>query len=344
MQTRFELDRSLLVTNVGYNVFEISAGGDRQYVHFYPSLIGKGDDRCTTPFATSNLPSSYLPSMDTIKNFWSSGEQFQIDGRYKGGEYGSNNLPSTNKNWTSYSGITPSIGTQITIISTTNGIVERKKFNSKSREQEILPNSESTCQTIEFKFDDGDIFIGYLLDTPTKQYATDTIVVYIPNGIRTVSEAYVRIAVRGKSHPNVDMPGKLICSAGETTENSTMTLKQSVKSAIAQELQIELSEAEIIELGRMDQEDPRYQRFSVIEDGEVKFFGFDRGSETELYLVIFRGEKPATVMDEFDKDEISTVSWAKMSDVLNIPDIDYMIPKHGEMFRQAYDYIQRISY
>ena len=39
-------------------------------------------------------------------------------------------------------------------------------------------------------------------------------------------------------------------------------------------------------------------------------------------------------MDEFDKDEISTVSWAKMSDVLNIPDIDYMIPKHGEMFRQ----------
>lgn len=337
---------SLYITNFGYNVVEVECcDGSKRFIHFFPPVIGENTSNGRlsenhSSFSTISC-TDHLPSMSSMIKFWKGDEEFQHNGNYKGGSWGSNNFPPTNEDW-GYDGCSGmNYGDYLYITDIIRGII---KFDSSKRgrpfteDRHLLRNSENTATSINFCFR-GNIYSGYMCDKPSMQVASDTLVIYKT----TLGRFYIRMAKRGSEGKNLDIPNKIIPGAGETLEpcETGYCLKEETRRALREELCIDLNGKEkIFELGELfGNRDPRYDVFNLVEDGEYKTFGFKRGSKTKINLVLFEGEQPPGVLNYFDQQEILKTFWIPLSEALKIDPSLFMIPDHSLIVRKVNNFL-----
>ncbi len=342
-----EIDNgSLYITNFGYNVIEVEChDGSKRFIHFFPPVIGENTSNGMLPenhsrFSTISC-TDHLPSVRSMIKFWQSDEEFQHDGNYKGGSWGSNNFPPTNEDWGYDGRCGMNYGDFLYVTSLIRGIIKfdfSKKGRPFTEDRYLLRNSEDTATSINFIFR-GNMYSGYMCDKPSMQIANDSLVVYKT----TLGRLYMRMAKRGSKGKNLDIPNKIIPGAGETLEpcEGGYCLKDETRRSLREELGIDLNGKETIyELGEISGDrDPRYNIFNLVEDEEYKIFGFKRGSKTKIILVLFEGEQPPGVLNYFDRQEISKTFWIPMSEALKIDPSMFMIPDHSLFARMANDFL-----
>uniref|UniRef100_A0A6C0BEL6 Uncharacterized protein n=1 Tax=viral metagenome TaxID=1070528 RepID=A0A6C0BEL6_9ZZZZ len=335
------------ITNFMYNSFEIFGDDIKLYVSYFPPAT----DTTYSPFVcssndTDNIPNTNeLPTVEEMKNFWTSREERQVDGKYKGGWWGPNNFPPSNPSWINGS----KIGDKINIINYKEGIIKALMGIAFTDSSEIIPNTEKMALTINFEWNNK-VYSGYLTNNPMPQEAVDCLVTMISSN----HDVSIRFAKRGVEGPFTDIPDKLLVGGGETVEPDSNGFKFNAKSNIAralrEELQLDMDSFPnpiIYELGIYEDKDrdPRYFKYSVLcDDDNIKYFGIDRKSRSRVYLVIIKTDKiPKNYENDFDSVEIAKVYWTPFNlayqKSVNEPGA-FMIPEHTQYLKEAIPYIR----
>lgn len=323
-----------VITDFSYNLVELTNSyGHKLYMTFFPPAMNSSN----APEISSGLDLpllplpdvSNLPSVETMTRFWVSDDERQCDGRYKGGAWGSNNFPPTNASWIYGANLLD----EILVSGYVHGIIPFQKFKgSNDLSIPIIPETEHMALSVRFYFHGG-LFHGYLIAEPMNQIAVDAMVVY-----KTNMNCYVRCAKRNVRGPNTDIPLKLIPGSGETVEPTAggFNVKEQLRKAVREELALsgDFSSSQVFYIGTFDAigRDPRYDTYSVIEDGVQKTFGPPRKSITKLYFILFDSEyheKPRTVLDDVDEAEIAKTFWMNLNKLCEVDPSEFMVPEHG---------------
>lgn len=308
---------------------------------------------------------------ETLINFWTSQELYQANGDWKGGEWGSNNLPTTSENFCSgvfigdtlelsviKCGIIPYLSRLSKPFEPEDQIIQSSEdlawSSNISRKVSLSPNpnpglnpslnpspSPSPNPSLNPSLNPSSdlTYSCYVCDSPMPQSAIDVLFVWE----NSLGEKYVKILRRGNSNPNLDMPNLLIPGAGEHREpGNGICIKSDALRAIHEEIGIDesvLSSSYLIPVGTFDKEkrDPRYWSYSVIQDSQMIKFGPERKSESVVYVLYIKtetAEKPKEI-DCGDKIEIENKYWIKLnSPILSNREL-WMIPEHSYYFEHA---------
>jgi len=323
------------------------------YLHKYPPATGT----TSVPlFDSSNLAiaDSQLKKK-TLCDFWASRKTYQANLNWKGGEWGSNNLPTTDTTW--MTGVF--IGDEFDVEVIANGIIPfgiRKGLQFESIDA-IITGSESSawsCNLYSTKSNcslcctsSAIAYSGYMCNKPMPQSALDVLFVWS----NSKNETFINILKRGNSNPNVDMPGSFMPGGGEHKEpGKDVKIKSGIIRCINEEMGISkdtLAECYLLNLGKFNKKDrdPRYGKFSWIQDEQLIEFGIERDSETEVFVLYLQSNTDETPKDvpHLDQIEVKSKVWKKMDD----PELEskeiWMIPEHGEYIPLAQKAIEELN-
>jgi len=299
-----------------------------------------------------------IVTKETFIKFILNKEKYQANSTWKGGEWGTNNFPTTHKSWCS--GLF--IKDQVSISIIKKGIIPYNiRFGKPFEESDnIIDGSEEWAWSCNInippseEFPEGIISSGYVCDKPMGQKAID--VLFIWENVN--GERYVKLLKRGKSHPNVDMPETFMPGAGEHKEpGDGIRIKEGVLRAVKEEIGIPdetLSQCSLLKIGEFSElrRDPRYWIFSEFQDKEISEFqdeeisefqdkeiiefGMKRESSTEVHLLYIKSEtdnQPKETLP-LDNIEVGKKLWVNLNDE-KLNDPIWMIPEHGEYFKLA---------
>lgn len=352
MQEKFIQQNKSITTRVnrlGYNIIEVVGSvintetqreEPRSYcIHFFPPA----DNSTEEPQYNSTKPIHHSDShirKETYINFWLSQDEYQANGNYKGGQWGSENLPTLNSKW--MTGVY--IDDIVTIEHVTNGIIPfNKKFGSAFQlddAQFMVPNSEKSCWSCNLNYN-GKVYSGYVCDGPMPQKAIDVMVACINN----LMQIFITILTRGLPKPNLDMPSlpnkpKRMPGGGEHKEpGKDIKIKSGVRRCMNEECGFDpnkLINSYLLSIGKFNERgrDPRYDTYCWTQDDEVVHFGIERESETELFVFLIQSESEELPkhMPHLDEIEIGSKVWKLIDDPeFSKPENKnmWMIPEHG---------------
>lgn len=268
----------------------------------------------------------------TLTTFWSSNEDRQVNGNWKGGAWGTGNLLTTDPAWCT-GGF---IGDTVTITIVKQGII---KFNGgKPLTGDIIPGTEDqalSC-TVDIL---GKSFGGYVTDNIMPQKANDVLFIYK----NSEGKKFIKMLKRGVG-PNVDMPARMMPGAGEHLEpGKDVKLKAGVLRAVQEEIGIPvstLSNCYLINLGVFEDDgrDPRYWMYSAEQDGSIIEFGMKRGSSSQAFVIYYESESGAEPAEgnPLDTEEVNKKWWHPFTaDILELPEKDWMIIDHKKIVERA---------
>jgi hypothetical protein len=337
------------VNRLGYNVIEVVSSvinaetqlnEQRVYcIHFFPPA----DNSTREPQYNSVKPIPISDShirKETFINFWLSQDEYQANGNYKGGQWGSENLPTLNSKW--MTGVY--IDDIIIIEHVTNGTIPfNKRFGLQFQLDDtnsVISNSELSCWSCNLHYN-GKIYSGYVCDGPMPQKALDVMIACINNSM----DIFITILTRGLPKSNLDIPSlpnkpKYMPGGGEHKEpGKDLKIKSGVRRCMKDECGFdpnELTNSYLLSVGKFNERgrDPRYDTYSYIQDGEIVNFGIERESETELFVFLLKSdsEKLPKHMPHLDEIEIGSKAWKLIDDPeFSKPENKnmWMIPEHG---------------
>lgn len=349
------------IISLGYNVIGLYLNRFNKivYIHKFPPIVGSESvpDMLNISETEEELNTYKIDKelrIETLKNFWSSKDLYQANGDWKGGEWGSNNLPTTDTTWCTGS----FIGNKIKLQLVKEGIIPYKTKLSKPFESsdEIIYESDRTAwsSNITIFSDDKDkdknkdkTYSGYVCDKPMGQKAIDVLFVWKNSN----SKRFVKILRRGNSHPNVDMPGLQMPGAGEHREpGNKINFKSEVLRAISEEIGIDqdtLTNCYLLSIGSFvnDKRDPRYWKFSTDQDGKIIEFGIKRKSSTDVYVLYLDSNSNSEPKESepLDMIEVDSKRWVSLdSTILSNKEI-WMIPEHSLYFSNTIKILNRFD-
>ena len=178
------------IVGIGYNVLALYLKTYNKiiYFHKFPPVVGceKVPDLATTS-DLSIFESDKKLRKETLLNFWSDTNLYQANGDWKGGEWGSNNLPTTDTTWcTGYF-----IGDLVEIKLVKEGIIPYSTRKSRQfvNSDEIIIDSTNTAWScnicVNSNEEQENIFSGYVCDQPMGQKAID--VLFVWKNMKTLS-------------------------------------------------------------------------------------------------------------------------------------------------------------
>lgn len=342
------LNCELVVVDLGYNLIVCGVVGINKiiYIHKFPPVLNTTlkPQYCEIK---SHYEHKYNKNLrrETVLNFWKSKDLYQANGDWKGGEWGSSNLPTTSKDF--FTDIF--IGDKLVIKDIIDGIIPYPKILSKPFKafDEIIVGSEKyacTANIIQNNTNNpnnpNQIYSCYICDTPMPQSAIDVLFVWE----NSFSDRYVKILKRGISNPNVDMPNLLMPGAGEHREpGNKICFKSDVLRAVSEEIGISkdtISKSYLIPVGTFNKEkrDPRYWSFSAYQDNMIITFGPERQSETNVYVLYIKTDTSISVPDEIepeDKIEVGKKYWINLENPILTNKKLWMIPEHSFYFEHT---------
>jgi len=339
------------VTRLGYNIIELKLENFNKliYIHKFPPAT----DTTTVPDLSTDsdldeLKSDKFLKKKTLIDFWASTDKTQANGDWKGGEWGSNNLATTDTNWCT--GIF--IGDPVEIKIIKQGIIPYKTRLSKPFEfaDEIISGSEQitwSCNIILDVKGNKSISSGYVCDKPMEQLAIDVLFVWK----NSRSERFVKILRRGSSNKNVDMPGLLMPGAGEHREpGNNVSFKSEVVRAVREEIGLPdstISECYLLSIGLFDENkrDPRYWTFTADQDNQIIEFGIKRKSSTDVYVLYIESDTDNVPVESepIDNIEVNKKQWVRLDDPTLSNNQIYMIPEHSLYFSNCVKILNRFD-
>lgn len=335
------------IVSIGYNLLALYVKTYNKvvYIHKFPPIVGaESVPDLSTTSDLSQYDSDKTLRKETLVNFWSDTNLYQANGDWKGGEWGSNNLPTTDTTWCKgYF-----IGDQVEVRLIKEGIIPYVVRKSKPfvDSDQIIIDSESTawscniCINLNGKSTDNEnIYSGYVCDQPMGQKAIDVLFVWK----NTQGKRFVKILRRGNPHPNVDMPGLQMPGAGEHREpGNKISFKNEILKAVGEEIGIEnniLTDSYLLQIGTYDsnKRDPRYWKFSAEQDGELIEFGMERSSCTDVWVLYLETNSNTEPIESepLDMIEINSKRWVNLeSPILSNKEI-WLVPEHSSYFSKT---------
>lgn len=333
----------------GYNAIEAVALMDDSetgtlkekavYIHCYPPAGDTNQPLCD--FTKPIHPADNHISRETLKDFWLSSHDYQPNGDWKGGEWGSNNCPMLGK-W--FKDVF--IGDEIEIEYICNGTIPyATRLGSAFQPEDankVIEGTENDTWSCNFHFN-GQVYSGYLCDQIMGQKAIDVMILCV----NTLGEIFCEIIMRGSPHPSVDMPtlpGKPKCMPGGGEHKEPIKKGSCKKVAVKAEAIRCMSEETGIDPNSFKKKylihvkdfkngkrDPRYTKFNWIQNGVPVEFGIERDSETELYAFVAFSESEAVpkIMPHLDEIEVKAKAWKSIDDDELKNETVWMIPEHG---------------
>ncbi len=344
----FVSNNSGTVLSIGYGMFAVKLESEDFkkviYVHKYPPIVGSTkipDFSVQTPISDINsLLSGVNLRKETLLNFWSSKSLYQANGDWKGGEWGSNNLCTTDVNWCTGA----FIGDKVSIDLVKYGIIPYKTRLSKpfGKDDEIIVGSESATLSCNVTITlDGTekTYSCYVCDEPMGQNALDVLFIWK----NKKGKRFVKILRRGNPHPNVDMPLLQMPGAGEHREpGNNISFKSEVLRAVKEEIGIHestLMDCYLIPIGIYDDDkrDPRYWSYSAEQDGQIIEFGIKRKSNTNVYVLYIESDSDTEPIeaDPTDFIEVGSKKWVDLDNHTLANKELWMIPEHSTYFTSA---------
>jgi len=326
------------VSKLGYNMFGVIIRPNKVlYVHKFPPASGSNLPNLSVQSCTEELNLDDHLKLDTLLQFWSGKELKQPNGMWKGGEWGSNNLPTTDKTWCT--GIF--VGHTVKIFPIKQGIIsfELRKGQPFDPTDSIISDSENFAWSCNIEYQ-GQLYSGYVCDKPMEQKALDVLFVWKNNQ----NKRYVKILRRNFSNPNLDMPELFMPGAGEHREPGLdFCPKEGVLRAVKEEIGIDpsiLSECYMLTIGTFSapRRDPRYWTFSAIQDGNIIDFGISRESSTDVYVLYIETDTESEPKEAMPLDlvEVGFKKWSELDGLVEKSDTEvWMIPEHGTYFKYA---------
>lgn len=337
------------INRIGYNVIETEAfmtdpedtllKKKALYIHCFPPAGGTNQPICdfTKRIHTAD---SHI-TRETLKNFWLSNNDYQPNGDWKGGEWGSANCPMLGK-W--FANIF--IEDEIEIEYICNGTIPYAIRLGSAFQQEditkVIEGTENDTWSCNFHYN-GQIYSGYLCDEVMGQKAIDVMVLCV----NTLKQIFCEVIVRGSPHPTVDMPtlpGKPKCMPGGGEHKEPLrkgdcrkvAIKSEAIRCMAEETGINpdlFREKYLIHVKdfKNGKRDPRYTKFNWTQNGIPVEFGIDRDSETELYAFVAFSESEAvpSLQPHLDEIEVKAKAWKSIDDDELKSGTVWMIPEHG---------------
>ena len=261
----------------------------------------------------------------TFMEFIDSPESYQVNGRWKGKQYGRNNFTLTSSKWLPGAWVNDEL--TITIIK--DGVVkyDGKPFTDSSV---ILNHDYGLSCNCEWN---DQVYPLYLTDNVPPQRASDTIVIWYNDYHKKMR---IKMLRRGNG-PNVDSPETVVVSGGEhkQLENGEDARNQALIT-INEEIGIPketINKCFFLPLGIYNSNfrDGRYSKFSMIQNGIYVECGIDRYSEADANIVLLITEDDVLPKecDYTDKHEISGKWWEDIYCVLNkYPTTEFMLEDH----------------
>jgi len=301
------------------------------YVQKFPPAAGTtipNMDKVSTP---DELKVDRI-SRETLISFWQSPESRQVNGLWKGGAWGQNNLVTTDTTW--FTGAF--IGDEITIQPIANGIIKFNGGKPFAEGSAIIPGSEGKALSCHCGLN-GQNYSCYVTDQIMPQYANDVLFIY-----KSPSGDKIKLLKRGTG-PNVDMPARMMPGAGEHMEpGSDVKMKSSVLRAVNEEIglpQETLDQCYLLDLGNFDTpgRDPRYWHYVALQQGNLVNFGMDRGSTSHGFVLYFPGPSTKEPVEgsPLDSEEVNKKWWHPLEKVLEIPDNNWMMEDHKRLIGAA---------
>lgn len=311
------------------------------YIHCFPPAEGTNQPLCD--FTKKIHPADSHITRDTLKDFWLSTNEYQSNGDYKGGEWGSNNCPMLNPKW--FGGVF--IGDEIEVEYICNGTIPYATRCGSAFQpedvQKVIEGTENETWSCNFHYN-GQVYSGYLCNEIMGQKAIDVMALCVNIKL----DIFCTIVVRGSPHPTVDMPTvskskpKIMPGGGEHKEPAKkgnckkISVKAEAIRCLAEETGMNPDSFEKkylvhIKDFKNEKRDPRYVKFHWTQDGVPVEFGIDRNSETELYafIVFSYSEAVPKHMPHLDEIEVKSKSWQPIdSEELKDRSI-WMIPEHA---------------
>jgi 8-oxo-dGTP pyrophosphatase MutT (NUDIX family) len=301
------------------------------YVQKYPPAKGTtipNLERASTP---EELQTDTVQK-DTFLRFWNNEADRQLNGAWKGGKWGANNLLTTDVVWCT-DGF---IGDTVSIAVVKNGIIKQNK--GKALEGDIIAGTEGQAVSCNITIL-GKTYGAYLTNEIMPQVANDVLFIYS----NSKNEKFIKLLKRGTG-PSVDMPGRMMPGAGEHLEpGSDVKLKNGVIRAVKEEIGIPattLANCYLLDIGIFEEEgrDPRYWMYSEMQDGVPITFGMKRGSSSHAFIIYFKSDSMSAPKEEnpLDTDEVDKKWWAPFdARILEIPEKDWMIIDHKKIVERA---------
>jgi len=291
-----------------------------------------------------NSPSLEIDSVskETLINFWSSDINRQIDGSWKGGPWGSNNLMTTSTDWLTNA----FIGDNLSLEIISNGIIKYNGGKGFEIGSACIIGTEDKALSCNIEFN-GISYGCYVTENIMPQIANDVLFIYKD----VDNNKFIKLLKRGKG-PNVDMPERMMPGAGEHLEpGKDIKIKEGVIRAINEEIGIPaetINECYLINLGSFKDpgRDPRYWHYSINENENLINFGIDRHSETNGYVLYFISPTKAAPIETnpLDTEEINKKWWQPFNlDLLSIPEDKWMIIDHKKLISSAINKINEFD-
>ena len=278
-------------------------------------------------------------SLEDATAFWSNDTARQVNGMWKGGSWGLDNL-LPHSIWCTGAWI----GDIVTIDFVKNGII---KFgiglpgfpldDDNGNGSSVLPHTMNSAWSVNITVDKTEkVYAGYAMNYIMPQYANDLLFIWKnPETGRRL----VKICKRGDA-PTVDMQNKLMPGAGEHLEpGEKFKFKASLTRAFREELgvaDVALAKCFVLDLGKFNDpgRDPRYWTFQA-EHGS---FGMKRYSSTHGFVLYFEGDAPllTTPADDVEVAQLgpSEKRWVDLES-LDVSSDAWMIEDHVKIVRKA---------
>lgn len=325
------------ITRIGYAAFGIKLEATEKviYIMRFPPTDGTVIPLLDEPSSVHDLKTDKHVSVEEATEFWSSPDARQVNGLWKGGSWGLDNL-LPHSIWCTGAWV----GDTVTLDFVKNGIL---KFGfgipgfPEDEEAQALPNTMNSAWSLNITVDKtGKKFAGYGMNYFMPQYANDLLFVWKDP---KTGKRLVKICKRGNA-ATVDMQNKLMPGAGEHLEpGEAFRFKASLTRAFHEELGVEdvaLAQCFVLDLGKFDDagRDPRYWNFYH----KKKSFGMKRYSTTHGFALYFHGEAPKLTVPE-DDVEVSPLGpsekkWVELES-LDVSTDAWMIADHSNIVRKA---------
>ena len=318
--------KQLQVIKLTYSGFSAQVLGTDKVVYCsrFPPVIGSTSLPDFTSSSTEEelRPDSHI-NQNTFINFIQSNDTRQVDGRWKGGEWGINNFTVTAKVWFNEM----YVGDVFSFEIMHNGVVKFSPQPFQPEQQLISNDTALSCNGVW----NNNTYAFYMTNQSMPQKATDKLWVWGNN-----NQLKIKMLRRG-SGDNVDCPNRIIPAAGEHLEpGQSDEARAQALFAFNEEIGVPattLSKCYIIPLGIYDNNgrDPRYWTYSMMQDGEIVKGGIKRLSSSVAHVIYIEttDDIEPEETEQKDKVEIKSKWWENIHTVLQSHDeSEWMLEDH----------------
>jgi ADP-ribose pyrophosphatase YjhB (NUDIX family) len=312
------------------------------YVQKFPPASGTTSPIMANPTLNPEELKADVQTRDEMIAFWNHPASRQVNGEWKGGEWGSNNLVTTDATWLTGTFIGDTIRCEIIA----DGIIKFNGSNEFAAETAIIAGTENKALSCNIALN-GRKYSCYLTDQVMPQVAIDVLFVYK----NKQNKKFIKLLKRGEG-ANVDMPKRIMPGAGEHLEPGLdPTFKAGILRAVQEEIGIPpetLSQCYVLNVGVFNDpgRDPRYWSYSYprenASDGKrsksVINFGINRGSQSNAYILYINMDSDAEPREDaspLDTVEVNKKWWHPLDQVFRIPEDKWMIIDHHKIVDRA---------